>query len=52
MVLNISDNAKKKDVKTGMSQQQLINTLLSERQPVNNASANNIQQPQPPKEWV
>lgn len=53
MVLEINNNAKKdKADRTSMSQQSLVNALLSEKQPTQPAQpVNNAVQPAPVKTW-
>ena len=51
MELKISDNAKVNNrERTAMSQQSLVNALLSEKQPVQ-SPAQPVAQPAPVKEW-
>ena len=51
MELRISNNAKKdKQTRTAMSQQQLVNALLAEKQPVNSPQQN-VQPVQLLKNW-
>lgn len=52
MKLQISNNAKKdKQTRTAMSQQALVNSLLSEKQATQPQTAQPVQQPQPVTEW-
>ena len=52
MELKISDNAKANNKeRTAMSQQSLVNTLLSEKQAVQPQPAQPIAQPAPVTEW-
>lgn len=52
MELRISNAAKKdKADRTAMSQQSLVNSLLSEKQPVAQPPAQPIAQPAPVKTW-
>ena len=54
MELKISDNAKVNNKeRTAMSQQSLVNALLSEKQPTNQGQTtnNNAVQPAPVKTW-
>lgn len=52
MELRISNNAKKdKADRTAMSQQALVNSLLSEKQPTQPQPAKPIAQPAPVKTW-
>ena len=54
MKLQISNNAKKDNkIRTAMSQQALVNTLLSEKQATNNSQPPqpNIQPVQPVQNW-
>ena len=52
MELRISDNAKANNKeRTAMSQQSLVNYLLSEKQPVAQPPAQPVAQPAPVTEW-
>lgn len=52
MKLQISNNAKKdKENRTAMSQQALVNLLLSEKQAVNSAQPQQQNNVSPVKEW-
>ena len=52
MELKISNNAKKdKTDRTSMSQQSLVNALLSEKQPTQPQPIQPTAQPAPVKEW-
>ena len=52
MELKISDNAKANNKeRTAMSQQSLVNTLLSEKQAVQPQPTQTIAQPAPVTEW-
>lgn len=51
MELKISNNAKKdRQTRTAISQQQLVNTLLAEKQAVQ-PQPNNVQPAQPVQQW-
>ena len=52
MELKISNNAKVNNIeRTAMSQQALVNSLLSEKQPVAQPIAQPVAQPAPVTEW-